>query len=70
MQSSRQFQFGSFEIRVNWIVALCVLITAITLINLGIWQLGRAAEKVDAQVALAEELRRRFPQGRRRDVSS
>lgn len=57
MQSSRQFQFGSFEIRVNWIIALCVLITALTLANLGIWQLGRAAEKVDAQMALADELR-------------
>ena len=57
MQLSRRFQVGSFHIRINWLIAICVIITALTFGNLGIWQLGRAAEKVDAQRALEEELR-------------
>ena len=53
---SREFRVGKFFIRVNWLIAACVLITSITFLNLGIWQLGRAAEKVEEQEALELEL--------------
>ena len=57
MQLSREFHISSFRIRINWLITLCVLITSLTFGNLGIWQLGRAAEKVEAQRALERELR-------------
>ena len=53
---SREYRVGKFFIRVNWLIAACVLITSITFLNLGIWQLGRAAEKVEEQEALELEL--------------
>ena len=53
----QKFQIGKFYIHVNWLIALSILITALTFLNLGIWQLGRAAEKVEAQEALELELR-------------
>ena len=53
---SREYQIGIFSIRVNWLIAVFVLITSITFLNLGIWQLSRAAEKVEAQKALELEL--------------
>ena len=49
---SREYRVGEFFIRVNWLIAAFVLITSITFLNLGIWQLGRAAEKVEEQEAL------------------
>ena len=52
----RKFQIGALYIRVNWLIAAAVLVTALTFLNLGIWQLGRAAEKVEAQEALELEL--------------
>ena len=45
----RKFRIGVFYIQVNWLIAAAVLVTALTFLNLGIWQLGRAAEKVEAQ---------------------
>ena len=56
MQLQREFTIGSFHIRVNWLIAGCVLMTAFGLSQLGMWQLGRAAEKVDAQRTLELEL--------------
>ena len=53
----RTFHFSSFEIRVNWIIAACVVISAVSFANLGFWQLGRAAEKLEAQSILEAELR-------------
>jgi len=53
----KTYQLGSFEIRINWFIAVCVAITVITFANLGLWQLGRAAEKVEAQEILEAELR-------------
>ena len=53
----RTFHFSSFEIRVNWIIAACVVISAASFANLGFWQLGRAAEKLEAQSILEAELR-------------
>lgn len=56
MQMQRDFTLGSFHIRVNWLIAACVLITAFAFGRLGIWQLDRAAEKVQEQRALEVEL--------------
>ena len=53
---SREYRVGEFSIQVNWLIATCVLITSIAFLNLGIWQLGRAAEKVELQEALELEL--------------
>ncbi|MDD9890950.1 MAG: SURF1 family protein [Gammaproteobacteria bacterium] len=57
MDLSKTYQLGSFEIRINWHIAGCVAITAITFANLGLWQLDRAAEKIEAQQVLEAELR-------------
>ncbi len=57
MQLQSEFEFGSFHIRINWLVAVCVLITVAAFARLGIWQLDRAAEKVEAQQALELESR-------------
>tara|TARA_B100000029_G_scaffold516241_1_gene627918 strand:+ start:155 stop:931 length:777 start_codon:yes stop_codon:yes gene_type:complete len=51
------YKLGSFEIRFNWLIAACVGITAITCANLGLWQLDRAAAKVEEQRVLEAELR-------------
>lgn len=57
----KEFHFGSFHIRINWLVAACVIITALTFGRLGLWQLDRAAEKVEAQRELEAELRESAP---------
>lgn len=57
MPLRRTFHFSSFEIRVNWIITACVVISAVSFANLGFWQLGRAAEKLEAQSILEAELR-------------
>ena len=46
---------GQLRIRINVLVAVCVLITMAGLIRLGIWQLGRAADKLAAQEAVQLE---------------
>ena len=48
----RQFTIGSLQVRVHWLIALCVCLIITTLINLGLWQLGRAAEKRALQDAM------------------
>lgn len=40
---------GHLEIRCNWIVALCLLLTIAGLVRLGFWQLARAQEKIAEQ---------------------
>jgi surfeit locus 1 family protein len=40
-----EIRLGRLQLRVNWLIALCVLLTVSLLINLGFWQLGRAEEK-------------------------
>ena len=55
MSLTKEFSLGSFHIRINWLIALCVLITTAALGRLGVWQLDRAAEKVAAQQALLLE---------------
>lgn len=57
MQLRAEFSLRSFHIRVNWLVALCVIITVAAFARLGVWQLQRAAEKVEVQQALEVELR-------------
>ena len=57
MEFRKNYTFGSFRIRVNWPLAACVVITAATFMRLGLWQLDRAAEKVDARIELLAELR-------------
>lgn len=42
---SRVLRFGELKLRYDWRVALCVLLLFLLLLGLGIWQLGRAAEK-------------------------
>ena len=55
MQLSTQYSIGSFTIQWNWLIAGCVIVTSLGLGRLGIWQLDRAAEKVEAQQALLVE---------------
>lgn len=40
-----QLQLGRLQVRIHWGIALCVTLTFALLVNLGFWQLGRAAEK-------------------------
>jgi surfeit locus 1 family protein len=61
MNLSKEFQFGSFHIRINWLIAACVVITAVTLGRLGLWQLDRAAEQVEAQRELMADLEDNAP---------
>jgi cytochrome oxidase assembly protein ShyY1 len=43
------FSIGELEIRFNWIVAVFIFAAFCGLLRLGIWQLGRAQEKIDLQ---------------------
>ena len=61
MLTSKEYSFGRFRIRINWLIAACVAITVFTLGRLGIWQLDRAAEKLEAQAELQAELQQNAP---------
>ena len=50
-----EFSAGSFHIRINWLIAACVIMTALTLARLGLWQLDRAADKVAEQRQLLQD---------------
>ncbi len=52
--ASKNLKFGELEIRVNWVIAICVLLTMSGLIRLGIWQLSRAQEKLQLQESFLE----------------
>ena len=54
---SREFSFGILRLRLNGLVLLCVGVTVFTFIRLGLWQLGRADEKLQAQELYAEQQR-------------
>src|SRR5690606_41374712 len=59
MAMRSQFTIRSLQVRVHWLIALCVCLIITTLINLGLWQLGRAAEKRALQDAMqARQLER------------
>lgn len=45
LPASRDLRIGRLEIRFNWFIALCLVMTCGMFINLGLWQLDRAAEK-------------------------
>jgi surfeit locus 1 family protein len=55
MKLRSELSIGIFHIRINWLFAVCVFMTATAFARLGLWQLDRAAEKVDAQAALLIE---------------
>jgi len=56
MELRSQFRLGNFEIRINWFIAVFVLLAVGGLARLGLWQLDRAAEKVTAQQELQARL--------------
>ncbi len=56
MAVKSDIRLGKLEIRWNWLIAACVVVTALGLGRLGVWQLDRAAEKVAAQQELILEL--------------
>lgn len=56
MSLKSEINLGKLQIRWNWLIAACVVATALGLGRLGVWQLDRAAEKVAAQQELMEEL--------------
>jgi len=58
MPSSREFEIGPFKIRINWLIFACVLFTAFTFIQLGLWQLGRADEKLLIQSEYEQQQQR------------
>lgn len=45
LPASRDMRIGQLQIRFNWFIALCLVMTCGMFINLGLWQLDRAAEK-------------------------
>lgn len=51
-----EFKLGEWRFRIHWLIACCVLMTVALLINLGFWQLGRAAEKRELQRAMQMRL--------------
>jgi len=61
MQLRTEFHLGDFHIRINFLIAACVLMTVAAFGRLAIWQLDRAAEKVAAQQTLEAELRETAP---------
>jgi len=52
--NTKIFTFGELEIRFNWIIASFVLATFVALVRLGVWQMGRAQEKIDLQLTYEE----------------
>lgn len=44
-------RFGRFMLRIHWPTAACVLLAVFGLARLGLWQLDRAQEKIDQQLA-------------------
>jgi surfeit locus 1 family protein len=49
-----ELKFGELRIRIHWLIAICVVLTVALLINLGFWQLGRAADKRELQQAMQQ----------------
>jgi surfeit locus 1 family protein len=52
--ASKNLKFGELEVCINWVIAICVLLTMSGLIRLGIWQLSRAQEKIQLQESFLE----------------
>lgn len=49
-----ELKLGEIRIRIHWLIAVCVALTVALLINLGFWQLGRAADKRGLQQAMEQ----------------
>lgn len=49
-----ELKLGEIRIRINWLIAICVVLTVALLINLGFWQLGRAQDKRELQQAMQQ----------------
>jgi surfeit locus 1 family protein len=52
MQIRTDLKYGPFLLRFNWAVGFFVLVTIISFVHLGLWQLDRASEKVASMEAL------------------
>ncbi len=50
---THHLRLGALEIRFNWLIALCVVLALGLFINLGLWQLERAAQKGQMQAEFA-----------------
>lgn len=48
---ARRLHLGPLQLRWHWPIALAVLLTAAGFLRLGLWQLDRAAEKIEQQAA-------------------
>ncbi|MAV32284.1 MAG: hypothetical protein CMQ02_02515 [Gammaproteobacteria bacterium] len=51
----KTYKLGYFEIKINWIIATCVLLTSAGLGRLGLWQLDRAGDQYEQQRLLEAE---------------
>ena len=49
MGPTHLWSLGPIQIRINWLILACVLLTIFGFVQLGFWQLGRAGEKLAAQ---------------------
>jgi surfeit locus 1 family protein len=58
MISTKEFSIGVFTVRINWLLFACVVLTILAFGRLGLWQLDRAAEKVNAQQVMENESKR------------
>ena len=47
--ASKTLRIGELEFRFNWLIAACVLATALGFTRLGAWQMSRANEKLALQ---------------------
>ena len=54
---TREFSFGILRLRLNAMVLLCVGVTVFTFVRLGLWQLSRAEEKLQAQEVYMQQQR-------------
>ncbi len=57
----REIHLGKLQVRINWLVLVCVCFAVLGLGRLGVWQLDRAAEKVAEQEALNARLQDNAP---------
>lgn len=55
MASSRIWSLGPLQIRINWFILACVLFAVFGLVRLGLWQFGRAGEKLAAQEVFEQQ---------------
>ncbi len=54
MNGRTTLTFGKLVFRIHWLVVLCVLSAMGGLVRLGVWQMGRAQEKIAQQVSFVE----------------